>query len=83
MLIQNMSLNPSARDRRNAVSALMPRLARTIALIRRGGTSIALAIRYCDIGLAITTERWACANRGLGSASAQDHRLGRRRGHDH
>src|SRR5271154_100244 len=49
MLIQNMSLRPSARDSRSPVSALMPRLPCTISLIRRGGTSIALAIRYCEM----------------------------------
>src|SRR5271163_68117 len=49
MLIQNMSLNPRARESRSAVSALMPRLPCTISLIRRGGTSIVLAIRYCEI----------------------------------
>jgi hypothetical protein len=36
-------------DKRRAVSALIPRLPCTISLIRRGGTSIALAIRYCEI----------------------------------
>src|SRR3974390_3047384 len=49
MLIQNMSLSPSARESRSAVSALMPRLPGTISLMRRGGTSIALAIRYCEM----------------------------------
>src|ERR1700758_4292136 len=49
MLIKNMSLSPSARDSRNAVSALIPRFPCTISLMRRGGTSIALAIRYCEI----------------------------------
>src|ERR1700733_12629306 len=49
MLMKNMSVNPRARDSRSAVSALIPRLPCTISLIRRGGTSIALAIRYCEI----------------------------------
>jgi hypothetical protein len=49
MLIKNMSLRPRARDSRSAVSALIPRLPYTISLIRRGGTSIALAIRYGEI----------------------------------
>src|SRR6516225_4888278 len=49
MLIQNMSLSPNARESRSAVSALMPRLPCTISLIRRGGTSIALAIRYWEM----------------------------------
>src|ERR1700739_2455994 len=44
-----MSLSPRARDSRSAVSAVIPRLPCTISLMRRGGTSIALAIRYCEI----------------------------------
>jgi hypothetical protein len=38
---RNPSLVPNARDRRSAVSAVMPRLPSTISLIRRGGTLIA------------------------------------------
>src|SRR6201998_4962675 len=49
MLIKNMSLRPRARDSRSAVSAVIPRLPCTISLMRRGGTSIALAIRSCEI----------------------------------
>src|ERR1700741_4299984 len=49
MLIKNMSLRPRARDSRSAVSAVIPRLPCTISLMRRGGTSITLAIRYCEI----------------------------------
>src|SRR5271167_4589590 len=49
MLMKNMSLSPRARESRRAVSALMPRLPCTISLMRRGGTSITLAIRYCEI----------------------------------
>src|SRR5258708_8432554 len=49
MLMKNTSLSPRARESRSAVSALIPRLACTISLMRRGGTSIALAIRYCEI----------------------------------
>src|SRR5258705_3472033 len=49
MLIQKRSLRPRARERRSAVSALIPRLPCTISLMRRGGTSIAFAIRYCEI----------------------------------
>src|ERR1700737_3339506 len=49
MLMKNMSLSPRARDRRRAVSALIPRLPWTISLIRRAGTSIAFATRYCEI----------------------------------
>src|SRR5271166_4561706 len=44
-----MSLSPSARESRSAVSALTPRLPCTISLIRRGETSIVLAIRYCEM----------------------------------
>src|SRR5271168_4430607 len=49
MLMKNMSLRPRARASRSAVSALMARLVCTISLIRRGGTSIALASRYCEM----------------------------------
>src|SRR6478609_9481390 len=49
MLMKNMSVIPSARDSLSAVSALMPRFPWTISLMRRGGTSIAFAIRYCEI----------------------------------
>ena len=48
MLIQNMSLSSSARESRSAASALIAGLPSTISLIRWGGTSIALAIRYCE-----------------------------------
>src|ERR1700730_10972650 len=49
MLMTNMSPSPRARESRRAVSALMPGLPCTISLMRRGGTSITLAIRYCEI----------------------------------
>src|ERR1700739_311284 len=48
MLIKNMSLRPRARDSRSAVSAVIPRLPCTISLMRRGGTSLRWAIRYCE-----------------------------------
>src|SRR6478735_2572276 len=47
MFMKIMSLSPRARDRRSAVSAVIARLPCTISLMRRAGTSIALAIRYC------------------------------------
>src|SRR5271166_5017257 len=46
MLSQNMSLSPKARDKRNAVSAVIARRPWTIALMRGSGTSSTLARRY-------------------------------------
>src|SRR6478609_5368651 len=70
MLMKNMSLSPRARDKRSAVSAVIARLPRTISLIRRGGTSIALAIRYCVIPIGSRNSVMRISPGWVGSKSA-------------